>query len=73
MSKMPSGTPGTKITTTKLAEMKRKGRRITALTAYDAPTARLLNEAANADGVVDEREIQFIYCFMRTAGYEIDI
>lgn len=34
-----------KITTTKLIEMKAKGRRIAALTAYDAPTARLLNEA----------------------------
>lgn len=34
-----------KITTTKLTEMKHKGRRIAALTAYDAPTARLLNEA----------------------------
>ncbi|MFA5138903.1 MAG: 3-methyl-2-oxobutanoate hydroxymethyltransferase [Elusimicrobiota bacterium] len=34
-----------KVTTTKLAEMKAKGRRIAALTAYDASTARLLNEA----------------------------
>ena len=34
-----------KVTTTTLAEMKRKGERITALTAYDAPTARLLDEA----------------------------
>src|SRR5688572_20317363 len=34
-----------KITTSRLAEMKQKGRKITALTAYDAPTARLLNEA----------------------------
>lgn len=34
-----------KITTTRLIEMKHKGLRITALTAYDAPTARLLNDA----------------------------
>lgn len=34
-----------KVTTATLAEMKRKGERITALTAYDAPTARLLDEA----------------------------
>ncbi|MBI4376674.1 MAG: 3-methyl-2-oxobutanoate hydroxymethyltransferase [Elusimicrobia bacterium] len=33
------------ITTTKLLEMKQKGVKITALTAYDAPSARLLNEA----------------------------
>lgn len=35
--------------------------------------ARLLNEAANADGVVDEREIQFIYRVFSAAGIEIDI
>ena len=35
----------TKVTTAALAEMKRKGERIAALTAYDAPTARLLDEA----------------------------
>lgn len=34
-----------KVTTSSLSEMKRKGERITALTAYDAPTARLLDEA----------------------------
>lgn len=34
-----------KVTTSRLAEMKRKGERITALTAYDAPTARLMDEA----------------------------
>ncbi len=33
------------VTTTKLIEMKQKGVKIAALTAYDAPTARLLNEA----------------------------
>lgn len=33
------------VTTAKLVEMKQKGIKITALTAYDAPTARLLNEA----------------------------
>ena len=35
----------TKVTTASLAEMKRKGERIAALTAYDAPTARLVDEA----------------------------
>ncbi|MBI4386524.1 MAG: 3-methyl-2-oxobutanoate hydroxymethyltransferase [Elusimicrobia bacterium] len=34
-----------KVTTSRLIEMKQKGLRITSLTAYDAPTARLLNEA----------------------------
>ncbi|MBN1824323.1 MAG: 3-methyl-2-oxobutanoate hydroxymethyltransferase [Endomicrobiales bacterium] len=34
-----------KITTTRLIEMKQRGEKITALTAYDCPTARLLNEA----------------------------
>lgn len=34
-----------KITTTALSEMKKSGRKITALTAYDAPTAEILNEA----------------------------
>ena len=33
------------VTTAKLLEMKQKGVKITALTAYDAPAARLLNEA----------------------------
>lgn len=37
--------PMSRVTTSTLAEMKRKGERITALTAYDAPTARLLDEA----------------------------
>jgi len=35
--------------------------------------ARLLNEAANADGEVDEREIQFIYRVCAAAGIEVDI
>lgn len=35
----------TKVTTTKLVEMKQKGVKITMLTAYDAPTAKLCNEA----------------------------
>ncbi len=34
-----------KVTTSRLTEMKQKGQRISALTAYDAPTAALLNEA----------------------------
>src|SRR5882672_9440234 len=34
-----------KVTTSRLTEMKQKGERITTLTAYDAPTAALLNEA----------------------------
>ena len=34
-----------KITTSRLLEMKQKGRKIVALTAYDAPTASLLNAA----------------------------
>ena len=34
-----------KSTTLKLIEMKQKGVKIAALTAYDAPTARLVNEA----------------------------
>ena len=33
------------VTTTKLVEMKQKGVKIAAATAYDAPTAKLLNEA----------------------------
>ncbi|MFH2202117.1 MAG: 3-methyl-2-oxobutanoate hydroxymethyltransferase [Elusimicrobiota bacterium] len=37
--------PPAKITTAKLREMKQQGRTIVALTAYDAPTARLLNDA----------------------------
>ncbi|MDE2293721.1 MAG: 3-methyl-2-oxobutanoate hydroxymethyltransferase [Elusimicrobia bacterium] len=35
----------TKVTTAVLAEMKRRGERIAALTAYDAPTARLVEQA----------------------------
>lgn len=35
--------------------------------------ARLLNEAANADGEVDEREIRFIYRVFAAAGIEVDI
>lgn len=35
--------------------------------------ARLLNEAANADGEVDEREIRFIYRICAAAGIEVDI
>ncbi len=34
-----------KVTTTKLLEMKQKGVKISALTAYDCPTARLVNQA----------------------------
>jgi 3-methyl-2-oxobutanoate hydroxymethyltransferase len=37
--------PSPKITTSRLLEMKQKGTRIVALTAYDAPTAKLMNEA----------------------------
>jgi 3-methyl-2-oxobutanoate hydroxymethyltransferase len=37
--------PGEAITTAKLIEMKQKGVKIAALTAYDTPTARLLNAA----------------------------
>ncbi|WP_088340330.1 TerB family tellurite resistance protein [Robiginitalea sediminis] len=35
--------------------------------------ARLMNEAANADGDVDEREIQFIYRVFSAAGIELDL
>ncbi len=42
---MSTHKPTEKITTTKLVEMKHKGVKITMLTAYDTPTARLLNEA----------------------------
>ncbi|WP_445383255.1 TerB family tellurite resistance protein [Robiginitalea sp. IMCC43444] len=35
--------------------------------------ARLLNEAANADGKVDEVEIQFIYRLFTAAGIDIRI
>src|SRR5579883_1965851 len=37
--------PSSAVTTTKLVEMKQKGIKIAALTAYDAPTAALVNEA----------------------------
>lgn len=36
---------GSRVTVTKLREMKRKGQRIVMLTAYDYPTARLLDQA----------------------------
>ncbi|SFR34108.1 Tellurite resistance protein TerB [Robiginitalea myxolifaciens] len=35
--------------------------------------ARLMNEAANADGEVDEREIQFIYRVFNAAGIDLKI
>src|SRR5438105_3885230 len=35
-----------KITVSTLLDMKKRGERISALTAYDSPTARILNEAA---------------------------
>ncbi|MDG1571165.1 TerB family tellurite resistance protein [Robiginitalea sp. M366] len=35
--------------------------------------ARLMNEAANADGDVDEKEIQFIYRVFSAAGIDVDI
>jgi 3-methyl-2-oxobutanoate hydroxymethyltransferase len=41
----PSDIPLTKITLPSLAEMKRQGKPISALTAYDYPTARLVDEA----------------------------
>ncbi|MBC2838566.1 TerB family tellurite resistance protein [Robiginitalea sp. SC105] len=34
--------------------------------------ARLLNEAANSDGDVDEREIQFIYRVLTAAGIRLE-
>jgi 3-methyl-2-oxobutanoate hydroxymethyltransferase len=37
--------PSSKITTSKLIELKRQQKNIVALTAYDAPTAKLLNDA----------------------------
>lgn len=33
--------------------------------------ARLLNEAANSDGEVDEREIQFVYRVLTAAGIQL--
>jgi len=41
----PSGAPITKVTMPALAEMKRQGKPISALTAYDYATARLVDEA----------------------------
>ncbi len=41
----PSGTPITKVTMPALAEMKRQGKPISALTAYDYATSRLVDEA----------------------------
>lgn len=35
--------------------------------------ARILNKAANADGVVDEQEIQFIFRVFSAAGIDLDI
>ena len=44
-SSAPSGPPTIKVTMPALAEMKRQGKPISALTAYDYPTARLADEA----------------------------
>ena len=41
----PTGIPATKVTMPALAEMKRQGKPISALTAYDYATARLVDEA----------------------------
>jgi 3-methyl-2-oxobutanoate hydroxymethyltransferase len=41
----PAGVPATKVTMPALAEMKRQGKPISALTAYDYATARLVDEA----------------------------
>ena len=41
----PTGTPITKVTMPALAEMKRQGKPISALTAYDYATSRLVDEA----------------------------
>jgi len=41
----PSGTPITKVTMPALAEMKRQGKPISSLTAYDYATSRLVDEA----------------------------
>lgn len=35
--------------------------------------ARILNKAANADGVVDEQEIRFIFRIFSAAGIELEI
>src|SRR6202044_1613093 len=42
---LPTGVPTTKVTVPALAEMKRQGKPISALTAYDYATARLVDEA----------------------------
>jgi len=44
-SPTPQGIPTTKVTMPALGEMKRQGRAICALTAYDYPTSRLADEA----------------------------
>src|ERR1035437_7380684 len=44
-SATPSGTPTTKVTIPTLAEMKRQGKPISALTAYDYSSSRLADEA----------------------------
>jgi 3-methyl-2-oxobutanoate hydroxymethyltransferase len=44
-SSTPSGAPITKVTMPALAEMKRQGKPISALTAYDYATSRLVDEA----------------------------
>jgi 3-methyl-2-oxobutanoate hydroxymethyltransferase len=44
-SATPSGLPITKVTMPALAEMKRQGKPISALTAYDYPSSRLADEA----------------------------
>ncbi|HSR59711.1 MAG TPA: TerB family tellurite resistance protein [Robiginitalea sp.] len=41
--------------------------------AHKQALARLLNEAANADGEVDELEIRFIYRVFTAVGIEVDI
>jgi 3-methyl-2-oxobutanoate hydroxymethyltransferase len=42
---LPTGVPTTKVTVPALSEMKRQGKPISALTAYDYATARLVDEA----------------------------
>jgi 3-methyl-2-oxobutanoate hydroxymethyltransferase len=42
---LPAGIPATKVTVPALSEMKRQGKPISALTAYDYATARLVDEA----------------------------
>ena len=45
LTQLPAGAPATKVTMPALAEMKRQGKPISALTAYDYSTARLVDEA----------------------------